>query len=96
MIIDKTLTDFWPSSHFKSGEELNVTLEEVLNSLGEGIYNNHPVRIYSKQNHSVVGSVLNGKRLIPENVLKYKYISAKVEENSRIKGAPTILVITVE
>lgn len=95
-VMNITPNDIWPSTHFKTSEEIDVTLREILDSIGDGIKNNHPIRIYSKQNHSVVGSVLNGKELIPENVLKYKYISAEVRENTRIKNSPTILVITVE
>ena len=95
-VTDITPNDIWPSTHFKTGEEINVTLREIIDSIGDNIKNNHPIRIYSKQNHSVVGSVINGKELIPENVLKYKYISAEVQENTRLKNTPTILVITVE
>lgn len=55
----------------------------------------YPVRIYSEQNHSVVGTIINNKMLIPENVMKYQYRFMNIENNTRIKGKK-VIVITVE
>lgn len=71
-----------------------MTLKEFLKSISS-LLEWYPARIYSIKNHSVIGSVINSKELIPENVYEYKYISMKIEENTRIKGSK-VIVITVE
>ena len=55
-----------------------------------------PIRIYSKQNNSIVGAILDGKEFIPENVYEYKYLSAAFKPNTRDKNLPDVLAITVE
>lgn len=71
-----------------------MTLKEFLNSITD-LLKQYPARIYSIHNHSVVGSIIRSKELIPENVYDYKYISMKIEENSRIRGNK-VIVITIE
>ena len=71
-----------------------MILKEFLNSISD-LLDRYPARIYSIRNHSVVGSIINSKELIPENVYGYKYLSIKLEENSRMKGK-YVIVITVE
>ena len=101
-ISDITPDQMWPKTHFKNGKEISadigkkVNLRDILNFLSHEIENGTPIRVYSKQNHSVVGSVIGGKELIPDNVYNYKYLDAKFEPNTRDKNLPDVLVITVE
>lgn len=73
-----------------------MTLREFLQTLGGEFYARWNIRIYSKNNaRSVCGSIIEGRLLIPQNVLDYKYISMKIEKNTRIPGKE-VIVITVE
>ena len=103
-ITDTCPAQMYPKTHFfKNGEELSteqgkvITLRDMLNFFRNEIEKGTPVRIFSKYiNNSVVGSVINGKELIPENVYDYRYIDARIEPNIRMEKAPDVLVIIVE
>ena len=101
-ISDISPAQMWPETHFKTGKEISedtgkrVNLRDILNFFSHEIEKGTPIRVYSKQNHSVVGSVIDSKELIPDNVYNYKYLNAKFEPNTRDKNLPDVLVITVE
>lgn len=75
-----------------------MTLKEFLEKVSNLIKKNYAFRIYSIQNHSVVGTILHQKELIPENVYNYKFISMDIEPRFwPEKGIPDmIIVVTVE
>lgn len=102
-ITDTCPAQMYPKTHFfKNGKEMSeeagkdITLRDILKFFDDIIKKGTPVRVYSMQNQSVVGSVIDGKELIPENIYNYKYLDARIEPNIRMKKAPDILVIIVE
>ena len=95
-VTDISPAEMWPETHFKTEKDSNeATLRDILNSMSDEIKKN-PIRIFSVHNKSVVGSIINGKECIPENVYDYKYLRGHIEPNTRIRGAQDIFVITVE